>query len=267
MSNNYCLETLIEKTNWDRYFAEALTGKGQEHANKLWWSLLDRDVNRLIQKLFVGKSSLSILEAGAGAGGTSMELANHLDVNSLCLVDVSPRALSFAQSITPVPLQNKTRYIEADILQLSLNESFDLVWNIGVIEHYPLSTIRNMVEILFAHVRPGGYLVLGIPNRMSLAVIKAALLGSAFGRKYLTFIPGYRNTTEILYANRVLHNLITETTTSPVVTEYAGSMLLVGSPELFIHWADRLFKPNRFSFLTLFIVKKPCNLMKLRKTL
>ena len=248
-------QTLTEKASWEAYFAQALQGQGQEHKNQAWWSIADRDANCLVQKLFGPHRPIRVLEAGCGSGGTSFSLSHFIPIEKLCLVDISPNALSFAKSLENKNLKGKTEYVESDIFHLNLGQTFDLVWNIGVIEHYEIHAIQAMVQQLYRSVSAGGYLVLGMPNRKSVAVLKAALLGSKWG-KWLRWVPGYRNSTEILYSDKEMARAISESLGTPVKIEHVGSSLWVGAFSFLVKIFDRLMKPNHFSFLTFFIVKK-----------
>src|SRR3990167_9619308 len=101
-------QVAIEKENWDAYFEDALNGQDQEHKNQLWWSIVDRDANQIIQALFPGRQSISVLEAGCGTGGTSFSLSDFIPIERLLLVDISSKALRFAQSIEKPCMKGKT---------------------------------------------------------------------------------------------------------------------------------------------------------------
>lgn len=248
---------LREKINWDTYFCEALEGKGQEHKNPAWWSIVDRDANKIVKKQFSNKNSISVLEAGCGSGGTSFSLSEFVSINKLCLMDISPNALDFAKTLEKESLRGKVEYVQDNILTFTTRSTFDLVWNVGVVEHYEPTEIEKMVERMFLSTAVGGCLLIGIPNRKSIAVLKAALLGSNFGKKFLSLIPGYRNTTEIFYSDQTIAKIIFKVTNLPVEILHAGSFLWVGAPSPLVLACDKLFNPNSFSFLTFFLVRKP----------
>ena len=145
---------LLEKDVWDKYFAEALSGKGQEMDNAdLWWQISEDDTVDIIFDIFNNKN-INILEAGCGSGGTNFSLEKKLNVDQIDLLDISENALLYAKKITPKHVLKKTRYIQGSILEPN-NEhlkKYDLVWNTGLIEHYQkdeiVKIIANMLNLV-----------------------------------------------------------------------------------------------------------------------
>lgn len=247
----------FERDNWNEYYNAVLKGESQQNENTLWWQVADRDALRLIKLLFEENNAISLLEAGCGSGANSLCLLKFFSIKELYLLDISEKALKVAQKHTDPILADKITYIEGDIFDLScLNKQFDLVWNTGVLEHYEISEIQKIVSQMYSKVKLGGYLVVGIPNRKSIAVLKAALLGSSFGKKYLFWFKGYRNTSEILYSNRVIKEIIKKVTGKNAQIQYGGSLLWVGAFNFLIRFIDLFFKRTRFSFLSYFFIRK-----------
>lgn len=248
----------FETRKWDTYFLEALKGRGQEHEASSWWRISDRDSVQIVRDLFAEGRPISALEAGCGSGGTSLELARHVPLSRLALVDASESALRFCRCLTAPELQGRTEYVRADIAALPYPDGeFDLVWNVGVVEHYPPEGIRLIVREMARVTRPGGAVVVAIPNRNSIAVQKAWLLGTRFGRKMLASVPGYRFDTEILYGNAALRRLLAEASGGDWRVEFGGNALWVGAPEPLVSLSDRMLKRSRFSFLSFFTLRRP----------
>lgn len=249
-----------EMRYWDSYYEEALRGEGQEFSSSLWWNIADRDLMLLIQKLFSSKEKkVDVLEAGCGSASSSFLLANYLNVDRLTLVDISQKALDFAQiKSKEQKISANLEFIQGSIFDLSpFKNKYDFIWNVGLVEHYHPKDIQKIISEMYGALREGGYLAIGIPNRKSIAVLKAALLGSKFGRKYLRWIKGYRNETEILYSNRDMVRFFQEI--DPRFTPkigYAGSPLWVGAPQGGVQFCDRFLKLKLFSFIVLFILQK-----------
>lgn len=249
-------KALKEKENWDEYFDQSLEGKGQEHKNKLWWDVVDRDACEIVVNRLAGKKEISVLEAGCGSGKTTFQLANFIRINLLYLMDISDKALSFAKSIENSKLKGKVKYAQGDIFNMKFDINFDLVWNIGLIEHYSEEEIEKIVRNMYNAVNDDGVMIIGIPNRRSIAVLKAALLGSVFGKFFLFWAPGYRNDSEILYGEKKIKKIIKKVTNKEAEIGYAGSFLWVGCFRSLIKFFDKKFKKSKFSFLTLFSVIK-----------
>ena len=251
------LSVFKEKRNWDSYFAESLKGKGPEHQNRFWWDLLNEDVCQLALNYLSLENSIRILEPGCGSAQTSFYLSEKIEVDGLYLTDISTKALHFSRSKEPAKLRDKVHYIEGDLFQMEWDIQFDLVWNIGLIEHYTEEEIGKIVSKMYKYTKPGGILILGMPNRRSLPVLKAAFLGSRFGNSLFKWVRGYRNDTEILYSIKQIREIIEKTTQEKVDVHYAGSNLWVGCPASLVKLFHLTLKQNRFCFLALFFVKKP----------
>lgn len=248
-----------EKQLWNTYYEDVLQNKGMQDETTPWWLIADRDAAQLIKGLFQDRQkAIKVLEPGCGSGTTSFNLAKQTQIEELVLLDIASNALRVAQTYEEPALAGKVQYIEGNIFDLSLFcNQFDLVWNIGLIEHYSVKEIKQIISQMYSSVSPGGFLVVGIPNRQSIAVIKAALLGSKFGERYLKWIKGYRNSSEILYSNRFIQECIRSTTGVPVHIEYGGSPLWVEAPIPLVKFLDRYLKLKPFSFLSFFIAQKP----------
>ena len=98
-------------------------------------------------------------------------------VRSWTAVDVNPDALAMAQQITrqelPARLQQRLSFRQEDATRLSFpDRSFDLAVSFSTIEHIPgadnrRAALREMARV----VRPGGHLVVTVPNRFSTFLI------------------------------------------------------------------------------------------------
>ena len=244
-----------EVDKWDKYFAEALSGRGQEHEDTLWWRISDRDSFDLLKILCRDKAGVRVLEPACGSGGTSLALPKHLDVANIILMDGSPNALRFAKDLIPRSLRDRVTIVRGDAFCLPFKDrSFDIVWNVGVIEHYLKPAIVDLASEMLRVARQDGFVVLGIPNRHSAAVLKAYVLGTKWGRRWLKFLRGYRFDTEILYGNQEIAELLSRSFDVDVKITYGGSLLWVGADERLVRIADRLFRGSMLSFLTFFVL-------------
>ncbi len=222
----------------------------------MWWQISDDDSVSIIKK-YIADDNISVLEPGCGSGGSSFYLSRFIYVSKLTLCDISANALGFARSIEPADINGRVDYVQAEISTMPFNDdSFDLTWNVGVIEHYLPEQIAKMVNEMKRVTKKNGYVIVAIPNKNSIATLKAWLLGSKYGRKFLAFIPGYKFDSEILYKNLWLKNFLMERTQNDVNIEYAGNMLWVGAPEWLVRKTNSWFPKSKCSFLTFFVFKK-----------
>jgi len=250
--------TQFEAQKWSNYFDVAINGAGQEHEDTLWWRVSDDHSFDIVEEFMGTIKPIAVCEPACGSGGTSLKLAERFEISEVVLLDISPSAVAFAHSLIPAELADRCEVIQGDAFATELADNrFDLVWNVGVIEHYLPDQILEMIQEMLRITKPGGTVLVAYPNRRSIAVLKAALLRSWFGRHFLQWLPGYRFDTEILYSDSFLAKLICDYTGSTVAKRYAGSALWVGAPTALVKLEQKLFPRSRSSFLTFLAIRKP----------
>jgi len=112
-----------------------------------------------------------ILEVGSGSGQLSAYLASKGGI--IHLVDISKKALKFSKKYfaskgLPVKLYNQ----DAFAMKFP-SESFDCVWNGGVIEHFNDKEKILMIRKMWNLVKPGGKLLITVPNAHDIPFILA----------------------------------------------------------------------------------------------
>lgn len=249
----------IEQVIWDTIFSKKIANnKSSNKRPQLYGKLLSDDTIEILNEVLNNNNYISVLEAGCGSAKKTFNLAlSNPNVNQITALDISVQALNYARQITPDALKNKTKYVQGSIMNMPFRaKSFDLVWNSGVVEHYSEPEIKKIVKEMFRVTKKGGYIVIAIPNMKNIAVIKAAFLGLPLCRKHLKFIKGYRNTTENLYKDKTIKNILKSTLQRDVILKYAGGTGLIGAPDFIIKSLYKFSKNSRFSFMSFFIVKK-----------
>ncbi|MBL7649596.1 MAG: class I SAM-dependent methyltransferase [Candidatus Hydrogenedentes bacterium] len=101
--------------------------------------------------------SKSVLEAGCGGGqhtGFVAPYADHIVAVDLNSIEVAIERNSEFSNID---------FVEADISEMNLGRTFDVVYSIGVIHHTddPDKTVRNLVS----HVKPGGKFIIWVYSK------------------------------------------------------------------------------------------------------
>ena len=105
----------------------------------------------------------------------------------------------------------KPKTVEGDIFSMPFkSETFDFVWNIGVIEHYSDKYIISLLGEMLRVCRDGGAIAVGVPNFYSGPILKAAILRW----KLFSFIPGYRLDTERFFRVEKIEDLIRKACTN-----------------------------------------------------
>lgn len=151
--------------DWDRYW------NSQKDAGGLVYDLIAaayrRYIIRPILNHFMVKhfvQNAQVLHAGCGSGQVDIDVAKRLDVSAL---DISASALSIYRKFNP----RVSRLIHGSIFDIPLPpESLDGVYNLGVMEHFSESEIRDILNEFHRVVRPGGKIVLFWPPSFGLTV-------------------------------------------------------------------------------------------------
>ncbi|MBC7389800.1 MAG: class I SAM-dependent methyltransferase, partial [Opitutaceae bacterium] len=119
-------------------------------------------LNFFIFKYF--KTNTEILHAGCGSGKVDTDI---VDLYKVTALDISLPALHIYESVNP----KKAKLIQASIFELPFeNESFDGIYNLGVMEHFTENEIQNILLEFKRILKPGGKIVLFIPPVFGLTV-------------------------------------------------------------------------------------------------
>lgn len=142
---------------WDHVaetYLEEITDSEEEIANSLI---------HVIHVLFNQISGISAIELGSGSGHLSTILAKQ--GVSVTLLDFSPKSLAFAKKIFSQH-NVEGNYICQDLFDLCIDESYDIAWNCGVLEHFNDNEldeiIRNLTTI---HAK---YFIFIVPNATAI---------------------------------------------------------------------------------------------------
>jgi ubiquinone/menaquinone biosynthesis C-methylase UbiE len=147
---------------WDSYWNGAKTLKIEQ--------IIQCDsIYRLLKKLIsIPKDirQIDILEVGCGSGIRSLALLKDFNtyVLNATLVDSSPNALALAQNNAD---ENRiaANFVKADALSLPFpDESFDIVWNAGVNEHFEGEKRQFIFDEMARVCKRTGQVIVIVPN-------------------------------------------------------------------------------------------------------
>ncbi|HXG00774.1 MAG TPA: class I SAM-dependent methyltransferase [Bacteroidota bacterium] len=127
-----------------------------------------RDFPRMIARTCTLSNGARVLEAGCGSGRDSLFFST---LGLRCIAadaDTAPlahlkeaRGGLLAHRATPIHLD----ILAADVFRLPFaDNSFDLVFNSGVIEHFERTTRTALLREMCRVTRPGGFVVVVFPN-------------------------------------------------------------------------------------------------------
>lgn len=243
-----------EKIFWNSIFENKLR-KIKEKVDK-YSSFWDEDyykkITDFVGALFDKYGYVNLLEAGSGSGRSSILLRG--DINRT-LLDISPAALKYAKRIAQNFGVKNVKFVQDNIFEMPFQkETFDFVWNTGIIEHYKLTDIKGILREMIRVTKPNGMVAFGVPNFYSGPTIKACIM------KFLPrTIPGYRSGTEHFYKNKVLIDLVMNVSKDEgkniewIKVKYFGNPLPLETPiwvfKTIGRIVDALLPKNRFMIM------------------
>ncbi len=99
------------------------------------WDELSEAVHQILKKVIVGTKGKLILEAGSGTGRISFKLREE-DVGNTVLLDISKAAIEISKKFFKERDQTGF-FVRGSIFNIPVkDESVDIVWNAGVLEHF-----------------------------------------------------------------------------------------------------------------------------------
>jgi dolichol-phosphate mannosyltransferase len=159
-------QPMAEAGDWDAYWSQSkdTVGAAYDVAAAIYRRRVIRAaLERALGRHFAAGSVL--LNAGCGSGQVDMNLHQRFRVTA---VDISLAALERYARNNP----SAHRIEQASILELPFEaETFDGVFNLGVLEHFSADAIRAILGECHRVLRPGGKAVFFWPHRWGTSVL------------------------------------------------------------------------------------------------
>ncbi len=159
---------------WDSYFAS----KGVSEYDLRYWKFMEKFAAPL------GDNAL-VLEAGCGSGRALLQFKKSFNVG----LDNSKKALTIAKQNLA---GTKHALVMADIRKLPFRDNaFGLVYNSGVLEHFPKPDDLEVMSELARVARKGGRVVVIVPNTLCLWYVLGKNLARLLGRWRFSYEGSY----------------------------------------------------------------------------
>lgn len=146
-------------TDWDQYYDRpAPTAQLTRRYTAHW-------LQTMMQRYTVGKSQLSVIEFGGGNSCFFKGLIAALPIASYEIVDLNSKSLAlFELQAADVP-SIRTAAHRADLLnETPTLELADIVFSVGLIEHFSAEGTREVARRHFSCVKPGGIVIVTAPT-------------------------------------------------------------------------------------------------------
>jgi dolichol-phosphate mannosyltransferase len=161
---------LIDPQDWDSYWNRDQGTRGTIYeiiAGIYRRSVIRRCLEAAIKKHFPPASE--ILHAGCGSGQVDIGIQDFMELSA---IDISNHALRRYSKNNP----NAVRILHGSIFKLPFDDnSFDGVYNLGVMEHFTSDEIRTILTEFHRVTKPGGKIVLFWPHSKATSVLVLGL--------------------------------------------------------------------------------------------
>lgn len=154
---------LVDPQGWDSYWSKSGGNWLYGAIASLYRTLvIKRCLNRAIRRTFPRGAAL--LHAGCGSGKVDVDLQKTMKITA---VDISSAALKLYQRNNPGVFALR----HGNILDLPFgDESFDGVYNLGVMEHFTEEEIRKILSEFHRVIKPGGKILFFWPHAQASSV-------------------------------------------------------------------------------------------------
>ncbi|MFQ5925845.1 MAG: class I SAM-dependent methyltransferase [Terriglobia bacterium] len=182
---------------WEKAVQEAYARQAQRFATKHWEARFD--FGYIVGKLLTDYTLLGRLEL-AGRSVLNVGCCEPIDefyfasrVESWCALDINQEVLGQARALLCADLSRelfqRLRFVGADAACLPFADaSFDVVVSFSTIDHIPSSESRwRAIDEMCRLVKPGGHLVLTLPNKVNLYEVSYVW----WGRRRRNLVYGY----------------------------------------------------------------------------
>ena len=160
------------RLEWDSYWSNKNTQVERATydviAKFYRYQFIKPNLSRFIKKYF--KQEASLLHAGCGGGEVDINVVKYANVTAL---DISPAAIDRYNRLHG----KRCKSIIGNIFHMQVaDESFDGVYNLGVMEHFQEQEVIDVLREMSRVIKPSGKLVLFWPPVYGLSVIALHLI-------------------------------------------------------------------------------------------
>jgi SAM-dependent methyltransferase len=142
---------------WDKVWSEEITTGEWDYLAQIYITILKNEIADIAGK--------AVLEAGSGSGRISLRLAK--ERARVFLLDNSPEAINVSRKLFRED-NEKAAIVCASIFQIPYRDnSFDIVWNGGVIEHFVSDELDAVLKEMIRVSKEKGLVIAIYPSAKS----------------------------------------------------------------------------------------------------
>jgi len=146
------------RTNWDEYYRKPVATAG--------WSrrIMARQLAAAIRQFAGNRTDLNVLELGGGNSCFLERLMTDGRIATYTILDSSPEGMRLARERFGPLYGERVRYIEADAFSVRADRQFDVVYSVGLIEHFGENELQRLVALHREWAAPRGLVIIVVPT-------------------------------------------------------------------------------------------------------
>lgn len=175
-----------EKGYWDRFWTKKINSGKFSELDYFFQKKVYARMHDYFLSIIGNVEGKKILEAGCGSGYASILLAQ--EGARVTLLDNSQLALKYSKRLCKkIKFHRKIKYILGSVEKLPFGENtFDIVHNCGVIEHYDDKTIIKILREMVRAVHKDGQIIVVIPNLLSPEIVYRMIKFGKGSERYIS---------------------------------------------------------------------------------
>ena len=147
-----------ERTNWEEYYRHPFP------ASKWSRGIMSGMLRDLIAAHTPRRQPLSVLELGGGNSCFLDGLMKAFPISPYVVLDNSPEGMRLARERFAPAYGDRVGYLQDDVFAARPGRSFDVVYSVGLIEHFDDRAMKRLIGLHRQWVAPDGLVLIAVPT-------------------------------------------------------------------------------------------------------
>jgi glycosyltransferase involved in cell wall biosynthesis len=147
-----------ERTNWEEYYRHPFP------ASRWSRGIMSAMLHDLIAAHAPARRPLSVLELGGGNSCFLEGLMREFEMAPYVILDNSPEGMRLAQERFRPAYGDRIGYISDDVFAARPDRTFDLVFSVGLIEHFDDRSMQKLIGLHRRWASPDGLVLIAVPT-------------------------------------------------------------------------------------------------------
>jgi glycosyltransferase involved in cell wall biosynthesis/ubiquinone/menaquinone biosynthesis C-methylase UbiE len=147
-----------ERTNWEEYYRHPFP------ASRWSRGIMSGMLHDLITAHAPRRQPLAVLELGGGNSCFLEGLLKDLPIAPYVVLDNSPEGMRLARERFGPAYGDRVGYVEDDAFAAAIDRTFDIVYSVGLIEHFDDRAMKKLIGLHRRWAAPDGLVLIAVPT-------------------------------------------------------------------------------------------------------